>query len=49
MNYNPELVKQLIGEENYQILLKHGYFPVDINKFKKMFGKIDSVNKSATN
>lgn len=48
MNNNAEQVKQLIGEENYQILLKHGYFPVDIIEFRKMFGKIFSVNKSVT-
>jgi hypothetical protein len=38
MNLNQESVKQLIGEENYNLLLKSGYFPIEINSFKKILG-----------
>ncbi|WP_338473385.1 hypothetical protein R4Z10_21295 (plasmid) [Niallia sp. XMNu-256] len=31
-----EKVKLLIGEENYNLLLKNGYFPIFIDSFKKM-------------
>ena len=31
-----EKVKLLIGEENYNLLLKNGYFPIFIDSFKDM-------------
>ena len=31
-----EKVKLLIGEENYNLLLKNGYFPIFIDSFKEM-------------
>lgn len=31
-----EKVKLLIGEENYNLLLKNGYFPIEIDTFKSM-------------
>ena len=31
-----EKVKILIGEENYNLLLKNGYFPIFIDSFKEM-------------
>jgi hypothetical protein len=31
-----EQVKELIGEENYNLLLLHGYFPIEIDAFKNM-------------
>jgi len=36
MNTNQERVKQLIGEENYKLLLANGYFPIEIDSIKKM-------------
>jgi hypothetical protein len=33
-----ERIKQLIGEENYNLLLRSGYFPIEIDSFKKMIG-----------
>jgi hypothetical protein len=33
-----ERIKQLIGEENYNLLLRSGYFPIEINSFKKILG-----------
>jgi len=35
-NQSLERVKWLIGEENYNLLLLNGYFPVEIDSFKKM-------------
>ena len=37
MNSNLEKVKELIGEENYNRLLLHGYFPIEIDFFKMIF------------
>ncbi|WP_394237504.1 hypothetical protein [Niallia oryzisoli] len=37
MNYQSlERVKSLIGEENYSLLLKNGFFPIEIDAFKKL-------------
>ncbi|WP_191090820.1 hypothetical protein [Niallia endozanthoxylica] len=33
-----ERVKFLIGEENYNLLLLNGYFPIEIDTFKMMIG-----------
>lgn len=33
---NLERVKKLIGEENYNLLLINGYFPIEIDVFKRI-------------
>ena len=41
-----EKVKLLIGEENYNLLLKNGYFPIFIDSFKEMVDSKYGNNQS---
>jgi hypothetical protein len=49
MNNNQERVKQLIGEENYNLLLRSGYFPIEIDSFKKIIGTKFENNQNQKN
>jgi hypothetical protein len=46
MNNHQEIIKQLIGEEHYNLLLRSGYFPIEIDSFKKMIGTKFENNQS---
>ena len=38
--------KKLIGENNYNLLLEHGYFPIQIDYFKMAFESSEIKQKS---
>lgn len=49
MNTNQEKVIQLIGKENYRLLLANGYYPLEIDFFKKMVSSRTRENVKETN